>query len=154
MAREAGEVSVPPAEVATVAGRAYLVGPGQVQPGEEFTVDVFVEGLQNLYSAPLFIDFDGKLIEFLRAEEGDFLKQGGQPTIFTSSANQNAGKVIVGNKRSGEGGGASGSGRLMQLVFRAKNAGNAKIGLDRLNFRDPEGKKMPVTTAGIGVEVR
>jgi general secretion pathway protein D len=117
-------------------------------------VDVLVEGVQNLYSAPLFVDYDPQLIEFVRAEEGDFLKKGGQATIFTSSANPVAGKVIVGNKRGVEGSGASGSGKLLHLVFKAKAAGIASLGLDRLNFRDPNGNRLPVTVAGTRVEVR
>jgi hypothetical protein len=39
-------------------------------------------------------------------------------------------------------------------VFKARAAGVASLGLERLNFRDPDGNRLPVTTAGITVEVR
>jgi general secretion pathway protein D len=147
-------VGVPALAVPSGETRAYLSGPSLIQVGEVFSVDVLVEGMQNLYSAPLFVDYDPQLLEFVRAEEGNFLKQGGQATIFTSSANPAAGKVIVGNKRGVEGSGASGSGKLLHLVFKAKSAGVAALGLDRLNFRDPDGNRLPVVAAGLTVEVR
>jgi general secretion pathway protein D len=152
---EAGEqVALPHSEVAVVESRAFLAGPARVEAEAEFAVDVLVEGMQNLYSAPLFIGYDPQMLEFVRAEEGDFLKQGAQTTIFTSSANTAAGKVIVGNKQGAEGSGASGGGKLLHLVFKARAAGVASLGLERLNFRDPNGNRLPVTTAGITVEVR
>jgi general secretion pathway protein D len=134
--------------------RAFLSGPSLIEKGELLTVDVLVEGMQNLYSAPLFVDYDPQLLEFVRADEGDFLKQGGQATIFSSSANPAAGKVIVGNKRGPDGRGASGGGKLLHLVFKAKATGVAAIGLDRLNFRDPDGNRLSVAASGIAVEVR
>jgi general secretion pathway protein D len=134
--------------------RALLSGPSLVNIGDPFTVDVLVDEVHNLYSAPLFVDYNPQLLEFVRTEEGDFLKQGGQATIFTSSANPAAGKIIIGNKRSVAGSGASGSGKLLHLVFKAKAAGTASLRLDRLNFRDPNGNRLPVTVAGITVEVR
>jgi general secretion pathway protein D len=152
---EAGEqVALPYSEVAVMESRAFLAGPALVKEGEEFAVDVLVEGMQNLYSAPLFIGYDPQMLEFVRAEEGDFLKQGAQTTIFTSSANTAAGQVIVGNKQGAGGRGTSGGGKLLHLAFKAKAVGVASLGLDRLNFRDPDGNRLPVTTAGITVEVR
>jgi general secretion pathway protein D len=147
-------MALPLVEVPVFESRAFLAGPSQVAAGEVFTVEILVEGIQNLYSAPLFVDYEANLLEFVQAEEGDFLKQGGQSTIFTSSVNPAAGKVIVGNKRQDEGSGASGSGKLVHLVFRAKAAGVAALGLERLNFRNPEGNRLSVTVSGITVEVR
>jgi len=133
--------------------RAYLRGPSLVETNQSFTVDVLVEGVQELYSAPLFVAYDANLLEFVQAEEGDFLKQGGVSTVFTSSANPAAGKVIIGNKRSTDESGASGSGKLLHLVFKAKAAGTANFELERLNFRNPEGNRLPVSTTGVAVEV-
>jgi general secretion pathway protein D len=134
--------------------RLVLAGPPQVGVGEVFSVDVLVEGMQNLFSAPLFVDYDANLLEFVQAEEGDFLKQDGVATVFTSSPNPAAGKVIVGSKQGAGGSGASGSGKLFHLVFKAKAPGIASLGLDRLNFRAPDGGRMPVVATGMDVEVR
>jgi general secretion pathway protein D len=147
-------MAAPLAEAQVLTSRAFLSGPALVAVGDEFVAEVLVEGMQNLYSAPLFVDYDANLLEFVQAEEGDFLKQGGMATVFTSTANPAAGKVIVGYKQGSDERGAAGSGKLFHLVFKAKAAGVASLGLDRLNFRDPDGNRLPVLAAGMTVEVR
>lgn len=143
-----------PVDISVQAARAYLRAPALVEMNQSFTLDVMVEGLQNLYSAPLFVAYDPNLFEFVTAEEGDFLKQGGMATVFTSSNNSAAGKVIIGNKQGVGGLGASGAGKILQLVFKAKGTGMASFDLERLNFRSPDGNRLSVSTTGVAVEVK
>lgn len=147
-------VILPPLEIPPEESRVILAGPSQVSVGEEFAVDVSAAGMQALYSAPLFATYDPQRLDFVRAEEGSFLKQQGQSTIFTTSVDRAAGRLIVGYKQGVGGSGASGGGNLFRLLFKAKAAGSAALGLDRLNFRDPAGNRLTVTAAGMTVEVR
>jgi len=147
-------VVVPPLEIPPPERRVFLAGPEAVKNGEEFAVAVNVDGMQQLYSAPLFVGYDAGRLEFVRAEEGDFLKQGGSATIFTTSAMREKGQLIVGHKQGVGGSGASGSGTLFRLFFRAKAAGQARLDLDRINFRDPAGNRLTVSAAGLALEVR
>jgi general secretion pathway protein D len=148
------EVAIAPLEIPPAEMRVFMSGPAQVAAGQEFTVEVAVSGAQNLYSAPLFVTFSPEAVEFVRAEEGNFLGQGGQTTVFTSSAIQERGQVIVGYKQGVGGAGVSGEGRLFLLTFRGRAAGQAALGVDRINFRDPSGNRLPATTSGLTVEVR
>lgn len=147
-------VILPPLEIPPEESRVFLAGPTLANIGQEFAVDVSTTGMQALYSAPLFVNYDPQQLDFVRAEEGSFLKQQGQSTIFTTSVDRAAGKLIVGYKQGVGGAGASGGGTLFRLLFKAKAAGNAVLGLDRINFRDPAGNRLTVTAAGMTVEVR
>jgi general secretion pathway protein D len=148
-------VELPPAEIPSASQpRVFLTGPSLVNAGETFSLDVVVDEVKNLYSVPLFVAYDPQRFEFVRAEEGDFLKADGQSTIFTSSANREQGQLIIGYKQGAGGRGASGAGTLFRLFFEAQAAGAGTVRLERLNFRDPAGNRLPVQPAGIAVEVR
>lgn len=148
-------VQLPPLEIpAAAAARVFVTGPALVGVGETFPLEVAVDEVSGLYSAPLFVTYDTGRFEFVRAEEGDFLKQGGQATIFTTSANRERGQLIVGYKQGAGGTGASGGGSLFHLFFKATSAGAGEVNLGRINFRDPDGNRLSVEPEGIAVEVR
>ncbi|ORJ62907.1 hypothetical protein B5V00_02290 [Geothermobacter hydrogeniphilus] len=145
------QLSIP---IPDVVSRAYFQGPKLIDAGQEFTLTVRVDGVEDLYSAPMFVSFDHQLLQFVRATEGSFLRSGGTATVFTTSPNQARGQIIVGYKQGAGGQGVSGDGVLYQLVFRALKPGTAKVNLQRINFRDPAGNRLKVTAEGTLVEVR
>jgi general secretion pathway protein D len=150
------QVSVPGTEIAGVrkGGRVFFQGPVLVKVGEQFSLDVQVDEVANLYSAPLFVGYDAKSLTLVRAEEGSFLKQGGQTTIFTTSDDSERNQLIVGYKQGVGGKGASGSGTLFRLVFRAKTGGKAVLDLNKINFRDPGGNRLAIDRSDLTVEIR
>ena len=123
----------------------FVSGPTRVKTGETVTFEVDVHDVTHLFSAPLFLTFNPKILEFVKAEEGDFLQQGGQTTVFAISPDQAGGQVIIGNKQSPGGAGASGSGTLYRVTFKAKSPGSTMLALDRVNFQDPAGNRQQVT---------
>ncbi len=135
-------------------GRLYISGPRQVGQGEVAALAVNVAGVQNLYSAPLYITYDPAKLEFLRSREGAFLKQGNKPTIFTTSAGARPGLVIVGYKQGTGGWGVSGAGELFTLEFRAIEKGTTEVGMERINFRNPSGERLPVIPEATTLEIR
>ncbi|MCM2264513.1 MAG: cohesin domain-containing protein [Desulfuromonadales bacterium] len=122
--------------------------------GQELTLAIQVSGVERLYSAPLFVNYDPALLEFVEANEGTFLGQGGQTTVFSYSPNVAAGQVVVGYKQGVGGGGASGDGSLFTLRFRAKAPGSARVELNRVNFRDPAGTRLAVESSTASVVIR
>ena len=129
-------------------------GPDQAEQGQEFPVAVLVSGIEQLYSAPLFISYDPAALELVSINEGDFLKQRGQSTVFSSSPNQATGQVIVGYKQGPGGKGASGSGTLFTTVFKPIAAGQTQLKVNRVNFRNPEGVRLQVMPEALVIEVR
>ena len=129
-------------------------GPSQVGQGKEFAVTVQVKDVEQLYSAPLFVSYDPAVLELVNINEGTFLKQDGQSTVFSSSPNRTTGQVIVGYKQGTGGKGASGSGALFSLNFKPIAAGETRLEINRVNFRNPEGIRLQVLPESVMIEVR
>ena len=155
-AAPAVEEAVSPDQVtpAPLASRAFLDGSALVDVGQEFVLSVMIADVEKLFSAPLFIKYDSTLLDLQRVDEGSFLRRAGATTVFTTSPNPAQGRIIIGYKQAAGGEGVSGSGELYQLVFTAKQAGNAAVNLEQVNFTDPTGKRLPVIVDGIQVEIR
>ncbi len=131
-----------------------FTAPGQVDVGEEFTITVQIKEVEKLYSAPLFVSYDPAMLELVSINEGDFLKQEGQTTVFSSSPNRTTGQVIVGYKQGTGGKGASGSGLLFSMNFKSIAAGQTRLEVNRVNFRNPEGVRLQVVPEAVMIEVR
>ena len=134
--------------------RLNFAGPDSAGVGAEFTLNVQVSGLEKLYSAPLFVSYNPAVLELVGVEEGGFLKQGGQATVFSHSPNPSIGQLVVGYKQGVGGAGASGSGTLFALRFRGKAAGVSKIEINRINFRDPAGTRLAIEPAAVSIVIR
>jgi general secretion pathway protein D len=124
-----------------------IVAPPAVAAGAEFTVVVDIAAVQQLHSAPMFVRYDAARLEFVVAEEGTFLGQQGGETVFSVNPNPAAGQVVVGYKLAAASGGVAGSGTLFKLTFRAKMAGDARVELSRMNFRNDAGEHLEVAPA-------
>lgn len=92
-------------------------GPAQSKVGEVFTLQLTMQSDQPVTSLPLAIGFDNHVLQVVGVTEGDFLKQGGAQTSFTSRVDPN-GQVLISGTRSGEGG-ATASGVVTTINFRA-----------------------------------
>lgn len=136
------------------ASTVNFVGPQQVELGKVFAVTVQVNDIGDLYSAPLFVNYDPEILELVDISEGTFLKQDGQPTVFSSTPNSATGQVIVGYKQGPGGQGASGSGDLFILNFKPIAAGTTRLEVNRANFRNPQGVRLQVVPETAMIEVR
>jgi len=150
------QVVLPPIEIPAAALRPKLFfkGPALIDLDEEFSLAAHVSEIKGLYSAPMFVTYNPEVLEFVSAEEGDFLKQSGVTTIFTVSPNPARGQLIIGYKQGAEGGGAEGGGELFRLNFKGIKAGSGTVSFDRVNLRDVVGTRIDVETAQAVVEVR
>ena len=153
---QVARVDVPPAVISTPARTAklFVTGPQLANVGDEISVELQIAEVADLYSAPLFVNYDPVLLDFVRADEGDFLRLPGQSTVFTSSPNRSRGELIIGNKQGAGGPGASGSGVLTRIVFKTKQAGTAVVRPNRVNFRDPSGSRMTINVEQFSIEIQ
>ncbi len=149
------EVSIPqqPQPAAITKPRVYAQSPRLVKPGETFSVTFFVDQVESLFSAPLYVQYNTQAFEFIGATEGSFLKQGASPTIFTHTALDSSGRIIVGLKQGAGGRGVSGSGELFSMQFKALTPGGGEIAPTRTNFRNPRGERLRTDSAGVTVEI-
>jgi len=150
------EVDVKKPQVAAAASvaRIHVAGPELLDAAESFTLDVRVEDVTNLYSAPLFVQYDPQKLAFVAATEGPFLSSKSEETIFTTSNNAASGRLIVGHKQKAGGQGVSGGGSLFRLEFRAVGKGDTYVEISRINFRDRSGQRLPVEDVRHRLKVR
>lgn len=90
--------------VAALASGAAVLrwqGPAQVKVGEAFAVQLLMQSDHPVASVPLAMGFDPRLLQVTSVVEGDFLRQGGAPSSFTSRVDP-SGQVMVTGTRSGE----------------------------------------------------
>lgn len=142
-----GLVATPPGALLS------LSGPRDVDLGQEFSLTVEVTGVTSLYSAPLFVNYDPVRLSLLEVEAGSFLEAEGQTAVFSSNLKKDVGQIIVGYKQENGGQGASGSGSLFTMRFRAQAAGSALVDLNRINFRNPQGGRLMVEPAAVRIEI-
>lgn len=96
-------------------------GPTQAQAGSTFNLILSVLPDQPITSIPFNIGYDPKLLQVTTVIEGDFMRQLGAATTFTSNIDATAGRVI-GTVTRGAGDGASQTGALLTLAVRALTA--------------------------------
>jgi len=114
-----------------------------IEVGQELTVDVMATDLDSVFEAPLSIIYNPKLVEFVKAEEGDFMKVDGKPTSFSASSNDKVGYIDVFITRLGKVQGVSGSGKLFSLTFKGKAPGISPLVFKQNMLKDAN--KQPVS---------
>lgn len=131
----------------------FIDGKQLVRQGEEFSLRFLVEDIETLFSAPLSVQYDPQLFEFIGAAEGSFLHQENAATVFTYTALNPGGRIVVGLKQGAGGQGVSGAGELFSMQFKAKAVGKAEIIPTRTNFRNLKGGPIAVDSFGLMIEV-
>ena len=151
----AEQVQLPTFEIPPAGdGSLLLLGPGQVSVGDEFKVAITGQGLNGLFSAPLFVTFDQNLVELRNVLEGDFLNRDGKTTVFSSNPVPGKGELMIGYKQGVGGSGVSGEGTLFTVTFRAKAPGAAQFSVDRLNLRNAAGQRLKIVATPLSVVVK
>ncbi|WP_254606980.1 cohesin domain-containing protein [Rhodoferax sp. BAB1] len=95
-------------------------GPDKVKVGDVFAVQLTMQSSQAVMSLPLAVGFDARSMQVVSVTEGDFLKQGGAQTNFSSRVDP-SGQIVLTVTRSGDSG-ATGSGVVATVNLRATAA--------------------------------
>lgn len=122
----------------------YLRGLGSTNPGGLLRVEVWANEVTDLYGLSFVLQFPQTHFRFPKVRstvfvEGPFLGEGGAAS--TVLAVRQVGKeIIIGNTRTGQVPGVSGSGLLMTFEFRGLGvAGKKRFRLRRTNAFDSSG---------------
>jgi general secretion pathway protein D len=161
----AGSVAVPqPAPSATAPPMPQLTErgaaasfafdpPAPTQPaGSTFTVNVLLNGAQNVHTVPLQLSYDPKLLQVVNVSNGSLLSQDGQ--IVTVTHREDDGTMQITAMRPPGASGVSGQGPVVTLTFMAKAAGQAALTIARGGARDPAMQAMPVDGATATVTIQ
>ncbi|SFI22061.1 general secretion pathway protein D [Collimonas sp. OK307] len=97
-------------------------GPAQVKVGGTLTLNLALQSTQPISSLPISIAFDTKVLQAINIVEGDFLKQGGAQTGFTSRIDPSGQILISDAVLNGGGAGATAAGTVTSITFRTLTA--------------------------------
>ena len=120
--------------------------------GSTFTVNVLLNGAQNVHTVPLQLSFDPKVLQVVNVSNGGFLAQDGQ--IVTVTHREDDGTMQVTATRPPGAPGINGQGPIVTLTFMAKAAGQSSLTIARGGARDPAMQALPVNGANATVTIQ
>ncbi|HSS98766.1 MAG TPA: cohesin domain-containing protein, partial [Terriglobales bacterium] len=122
--------------------------PNIVQPtGSTFAVNVMINGAQNVYSVPLQVSYDPKVLQVVNVSNGGILSQDGQAVTLLHREDESTGTMQITATRPPGAAGVSGGGAVVTLTFLAKGAGQSMLTISKGGARDPSMQAMPVAGA-------
>src|SRR5579884_482961 len=120
--------------------------------GSSFTVNVLLNGGQNVFQVPMQISYDPKLLEVANVSNGSLLSKDGQ--IVTLTHREDDGTIQVTATRPPGASGISGQGSVVTLTFVAKAPGQATLAIARGIVRDPAMQALPVNGSSAAVTIQ
>lgn len=97
--------------------RMQWKGPAQVKINDAFALQLTMQSDQPVINLPLAVGFDNRSLRAIGVTEGEFLKQGGAQTRFTSRIDPKGQILITGTRLAGSG--ATASDVVATINFRA-----------------------------------
>lgn len=128
----------------------------ELAQGETFTVSFKAERVTDLYAYGVEINYDPAVINFISANENNFLKADGTPTSFNYALENDAqGKLIVGNARlQNPPSGVDGSGELFGVNFEViGGSGSSDITIGGTSFLADTAGDIPTSFTPVTITI-
>jgi general secretion pathway protein D len=137
-------------------GPSFMFDPGTVSAtkGNTFVVNLLISGAQNVYSVPVQLNYDPKLLQLVNVSNGGFLSQDGQAVALVHREDETVGQVQITATRPPGVGGVSGQGAVVTMTFEAKATGQTPLTITRGGARDPAMQAITVNGAQAAVTVQ
>jgi general secretion pathway protein D len=128
----------------TVVPAAVLFNPVRVNAaaGQMLTLSLQVQNAADLFSAPMRLKFDPKVLQLNDVIRGDFLSGDGREVLFTRNITNNTGDANITLRRQEGAGGISGSGILVTFSFQVIGSGVTTVTAPQITFQDSQGKNV------------
>ena len=123
----------------------------QVAKGNTFVVNLLISGAQNVYSVPVQLNYDPKMVQLVNVSNGGFLSQDGQVVALVHRDDETVGQSQITATRPPGAGGVSGQGAVVTLTFQGKTEGQTPLTITRGGARDPG--LQPITVNGAQASV-
>jgi general secretion pathway protein D len=141
-AAPAGNASAPQVTALSSSAQLRWQGPTAMRVGDTFSVQLFMQADQPVVSIPMAVGFDPRVLQVISITEGDFLKQNGAQTSFTSRVDP-SGQILMTGTRAGDAG-ATTLGNIATLNLRVMSAATPEARLQVLTIA-------PIALGGRGV---
>jgi len=135
---------------------SFLFDPPTVQTdkGNTFAVNLLISGAQNVYSVPVQLNYDPKMLQLVNVSNGGFLSQDGQVVTLVHREDESLGQSQITASRPSGAGGVSGQGSVVTVTFQAKASGQTPLTITRGGARDPGLQAITVNGAQASVTVQ
>ncbi len=135
---------------------SFLFDPPTIQAtkGNTFAVNLLISGAQNVYSVPVQVNYDPKMLQLINVSNGGFLSQDGQVVTIVHREDEMIGQSQITASRPSGAGGVSGQGCVVTLTFQAKASGQTPLTITRGGARDPGLQAITVNGAQASVTVQ
>jgi len=135
---------------------SFLFDPPTIQAakGGTFAVNLLISGAQNIYSIPVQLNYDPKLLQLVNVSNGGFLSQDGQAVALVHREDETVGQLQITATRPPGAGGVSGQGTVVTMTFQAKADGQTPLTITRGGARDPGLQAITVNGAQAAVTVQ
>jgi general secretion pathway protein D len=145
----------PPPQPAVGGGASFSFDPPSVTQatGTSFAVNILLSGAQNVYSVPLQVSYDPKLLSVANISNGSLLSQDGQAVVLVPRNDESTGIVQITASRPPGAAGITGQGSIVTLTFIAKAAGQGTLTISKGGARDPAMQPIPVMGAVASVTI-
>ena len=120
--------------------------------GSTFTVNVLLNGAQNVHTVPLQLSYDPKVLQVANVSNGTLLSQDGQ--IVSVQHREDDGTIQITAARPPGTSGISGQGPVVTLTFQAKAPGQTSLTIAKGGARDPAMQALPVGGATAAVTIQ
>src|SRR6201993_4164716 len=135
---------------------SFLFDPPTIQAtkGNTFAVNLLISGAQNVYSVPVQLNYDPKMLQLVNVSNGGFLSQDGQVVTLVHREDESMGQSQITASRPSGAGGVSGQGAVVTVTFEAKASGQTPLTITRGGARDPGLQAITVNGAQASVTVQ
>src|SRR5437588_433569 len=146
----------PPSQGSAGGAASFMFDPANVtQPaGSTFAVNVLLTGAQNVYSVPLQVSYDPKVLQVVNVSNGGLLSQDGQSVALVHRDDDQSGALQITATRPPGSAGISGQGAVVTLTFLAKASGQSTLTISKGGAKDPNMQSLPVSGAVATITVQ
>ena len=113
--------------------------------GSTFTVNVNLSGAQNVYSVPVQILYNPRVLQVLNVSNGTLLAQDGQTVALVNRDDSMAGILQLTASRPPGTAGISGDGAVFTITFQAKAPGQATLSVNRAGVKNASMQNVPAS---------
>src|SRR5437867_5217603 len=146
----------PPSQGSAGGAASFMFDPANVtQPaGSTFAVNVLLTGAQNVYSVPLQVSYDPKVLQVGNVSNVGLLSHDRQSVPLVHRDDDQSGALQITATRPPGSAGISGQGAVVTLTFMAKASGQSTLTISKGGAKDPNMQSMPVSGAVATITVQ
>ena len=122
--------------------------------GEQQTIGVVVENVNDLFSIPFLLQYNPAVISIEEVRHGGFLSAGNQEIAIVHRPVKEHGQSIISATRQPNTAGVSGTGTIMGIVVKGIAPGASNLSIVQVNAKDSQQRPIPLVTGEAALQVQ